>query len=135
MRRFAANPAWKKRDYFLIVSACVCVPLDLLSFLSCVAQGGKTAAVAILPLLLAAMGVVGLYRELPKADDPRPPLPEGPFRTAQAGVPDPLRVSRLGRGLLGAYLAIHLLLLVAAIVAAVIVIVIIGLILYTCGKH
>jgi hypothetical protein len=135
MRRFAANPAWKKRDYFLIIAGCVCVFFDIVGAITLGVGGGKGVGAAGLPLLLAVMGIVGLYRELPRAHDPLPPLNEGPFRTAQAGVPEPPRVSRLGRGILGVYVALHLVLLVLSIVAAVVAIVVIGLILYACTKH
>jgi hypothetical protein len=142
MRRFATNPAWKKRDWVLVITGCICVFFDLGGVLTGLVSGGvasggalKAIGAALGPLLLATMGIAGLYRALPEGGPPPPPIEEGPFRTAQVGVPAPPRVSILGRSLLAVYVAIHVLLVLAGIVLAIVVVVAIGLFFYSCTKH
>jgi hypothetical protein len=144
MRRFARHPSWTTRDYVLMSFAGILVLLD-----TATAIGTRMLAFTLPSAALALMGLAGLYRELPPAEpvakpaEP-PPAPAGPpeaYRVPAPGAPPPPpprvfpRVSRLGRGVLAVYLAIHVALLIAGAVAVVVAVLAFAFALFTCGRH
>jgi hypothetical protein len=136
MRAFRRNPAWQKRDIFLITMGCIFVPFDMLSvILALAAKGPQGFGSAAFSALLVVVGLIGLYRELPLSSEAEAAPPQGAYRMGPDAPPEPSRVSRLGRGLLGVYVLIHLALIVLAIAALFLFIVIAGLLIAVCSKH